>query len=272
MYVCAERKKLMENKTQIIDLYENKDQVIRAAIDCIAVEIYNNKESKARSQSILLTGCSPLAGTTSTCIGLSIALANTKRETLLIDCDVRKSNQYKKLGGETIRGLGDYLIQEDMDKEKCKCDLDSIICNTNIENLSFIPCGKYIENSTRVLCSQKMNELIAQVKERFDYVVFDFPSLAIVPDAQIFFNNVDGIILVSSMGETTKSQVKEAKRKIKTFSSKYYGMIINKLDISLYRKYVKDYDYYFLNKNGEQKLRGNTAKKYKKNKVKQEAK
>ena len=49
-------------------------------------------------------------------------------------------------------------------------------------------------------------------------------------------------------------------------------MIINKIDLKLYKKYVKKYDYYFVNRDGNQKLGSKATRKYKKNKgVKKEA-
>ena len=95
----------MDKEKKRIELYENKNQIVNAAIDRIVVELFHKKEEKEKGQAVLLTGCSPLAGTTSTCIGLAIAMANTKRKTLLVDCDVRKTIQYKKLNKEVSEGL-----------------------------------------------------------------------------------------------------------------------------------------------------------------------
>ena len=242
-----------------IELYENSNQVVNAAIDRIVVELFNKRQKSTGGQAVLLTGCSPIAGTTSTCISLSIAMANTKRKTLLVDCDVRKSMQYKKLNKEVTEGLANYLLEE----EKVNKDIEEVIYETNVEDLYYIPCGQYFENATRILCSSKMNELIDEVKKQFDCIIFDLPSLAIVPDAQVLFGSVDGIVLVTALGETRKKQIKDAKRKIAPFAERYYGMIINKVDKKIYRMNLKDYDYYFVNKEGEQKLTAAARKKYK---------
>ncbi len=252
----------MVGKAKTVNLYENKNQLITDAIDKIVVEIFNKRE-KDEAQTIVLTGCSPLVGTTSTCISLGIAIATTQRKTLLIDCDVRKAIKYKKLNEQTSKGLANYLLQ---DANKEAISLSDVIYDTNIENLSYIPCGDYTESSTRILCSTRMEKLLEEVKENYDYIIFDFPSLAIVPDAQIMFQAVDGIVLLSALGETRKQQIKEAKLKVAPFADKYYGMIVNKVDLDMYRQNVRDYDYYFMDKSGEQKLKGNVAyKKYKKN-------
>lgn len=244
-----------------IKLYENDNQIVGASIDKIVVEIINKRSDKESAQTILLTGCSPLAGTTSTSISLGIAMANSQKKTLLIDCDVRKSLKYKKLNAETTVGLANYLLDFDGND----VGLEEVVYTTNIDNLSYIPCGVYSENATRILCSDRMEKLIDMIKQQYDCILLDLPSLTIVPDAQVFFKCVDGIILLAALGETRKKQIKEAKLKIKPFLDKYYGMIINKIPLDVYRQSVKNYDYYLVDKRGEQKLNGNVAyKRYQK--------
>ncbi len=244
-------------KMKQINLYMNDDQLVNAAIDKIVVEIVNKKENGDTAQKILLTGCSPLAGTTSTSISIGIALANCHKRTLLIDCDVRKALKYKKLNAETTLGLADYLLKA----EEGKIPESEVIYSTNIDKLFYVPCGAYISNPTRVLCSDYMENFIETLEEDFDYILFDFPSLAVVPDAQVLFNKVDGIILISTLGETRKKEIRDAKAKIQLFQERYYGMIVNKIPLDVYRHNVKEYDYYFVDEKGEQNLNGNIAYK-----------
>ncbi len=249
----------MSNK--VVNLYVNEDQLVNAAIDEVVVELFNKWENGDGGQTIVLTGCSPLVGVTSTSISLGIAIAASKRRTLVIDCDVRKAIKYKKLNEEASSGLADYLLNDD-------AQLVDVIYETNIDNMYYMPCGEYSEYPTRILCSPKMEQLIEQVKRGFDCIIFDVPSITIVPDAQILFPNVDGIVLVTALGETRKKQIKEAKMKVAPFSAKYYGMIINKIPLDVYRQNVKDYDYYFVNGKGEQNLlqKNEGYRKYRKRK------
>ena len=250
----------MTETKKLINLYAKDEQIVTAAIDKIVVDLFNKREKEQGGQVIVLTGCSPLAGTTYTSIALGIAMANSKRKTLVIDCDVRKAIKYKKLNEQASIGLADCLLKDDV-------KVNEVIYETNIENLSYIPCGEYSNHSTRVLCSPRMEELISEVKKEYDCILMDVPSMAIVPDAQILFPMADGIVLLSALGETRKTQLKEAKLKVAPFSDKYYGMIVNKIPLDVYRQNVKDYDYYFTNKKGEQKFQKSEAyQKYKKKK------
>lgn len=268
----SEEKTKMENNTSKrnkpqIELYVNNSQVMNDAIDRIVVEIHNKKKEQEGAKKILLTGCGPQCGSTSTCIGLGIAFSAAKWKTLIIDCDIRKQRDYKKLNDNTDMGLSDFLLGDYDD-----CDYEEIIYNTNFENLSYIPCGKFAASPARLFCSGMMKKLLEYADENFDYVIFDFPSISVAPDAQILFGDVDGIILVSALEGVTKRQIKNAKQKVQPFAHKYYGMIINKIDLKLYKKYIKKYDYYFVNRDGNQQFGSKATRKYRKNKgVKKEA-
>lgn len=94
----------MDKEKKRIELYENKNQIVNAAIDRIVVELFHKKEEKGEGTGSFADGCSPLAGTTSPVSGWQLPMANTKRKTLLVDCDVRKTIQYKKLNKRGFRG------------------------------------------------------------------------------------------------------------------------------------------------------------------------
>lgn len=253
----------IETKNSQIDLYGNTSQVMNDAIDRIVVEIHNKKREQNGAHKILLTGCGPQCGSTSVSIGLGISFAAAKWRTLIIDCDLRKLSDYKKLNDNTEKGLSDFLLGESEDKT----EFDEIVYPTNFENLSYIPCGRSNVSPARLFCSGVMQELLKIVNENYDYVIFDFPSVSVAPDAQILFGEVDGIVLISALEGVTKKQIRDAKHKVQPFADKYYGMIINKIDMSMYRKYVKKFDYYFVDKKGNQKLSGNIGKKYRRKKA-----
>ena len=249
----------MADNKSVVTLYENSSQLLNASIDKITVEIINKKGSQEGAQVIVMTGCSPLAGTTSTSISLAIAMATTGRKTVLVDCDVRKYNEYKKLNEAVENGLADYIS----DKKGKPIQTDSIIYKTNVDNLWYVPCGKTEENPTRILCSGKMDTFLAELREKYDFVFLDFPSFSVVPDAQIMFSKADGIILIAALGETKKSQIKDARRLVSKYSDSYYGMIINKTPKEVFRANVKNSDYYLKNKEGKQHFENSKAYKKK---------
>ena len=122
-------------------------------------------------------------------------------------------------------------------------------------------------SAVRLLCSSEMEELIKQFKDEYDYVILDLPSINIVSDADILVPYVDGIVLMTALNQTTKPQLRDAKRKMAKYEDKFYGIIINKVELSQYKKVIKDYDY-FRSKNMSKKYEKNLEKKKKQNKNK----
>jgi capsular exopolysaccharide synthesis family protein len=246
------------NKEQI-NLYEIGNQLLYAAIDKITVEIINKKKNEG-AQALALTGCSPLAGTTSTAISIAIAMAASSRRTVLVDCDLRKSEEYKKLNDRTKKGLADYVSA----RTEVMLSADDLIYPTNVDNLFYIPGGRTEENATRVLCSEKVDTLIEELRNTFDCIILDCPSISVVPDAQIVFKKVDGIIVVSALGETKRTQIKDTRLLMDNYKEHYYGLIVNKITRDIYKKNVKNADYYLTDKKGNQRFAKNKA--YKKRK------
>ncbi len=220
----------MDNKG-IIEIYRNQSQVINDAIDRVVVEVYKKKREE-KAQSFLLTGCSTGCGTTTNAINLAVALANSGWRTILIDCDIRKGMRYKRLNAEAKIGLSDFLNGTDGD----------CIYHTNYPNLDYMPCGSFSESPVRLFCSQAMEQLVEQLEMAYDYIIYDFPSINVVPDAEIMMPIVDGIMLITALNETGKKQLADAKQKI--LPEKYMGVIANKVDPAQYRHFIKDYDYF----------------------------
>lgn len=227
-----------------INIYQSDSQIVRDAIDKVIVQVYQRKREK-KHVSFLITGCSAECGTTNTAINMAIALANAGWKTILVDCDIRKGMSYKRLNQDINSGLSDYLMKKS----------DKLIYKTNHELLDYIPCGNNVGSPVRLLCTREMERLAEDLAGEYDFVIYDFPSIEIVPDAGIMMSVVDGVILVAAANETSKKQLEHAKRKVRVFRDKYMGVILNKLEMTEYRHYVENYDYF-----GKDKLISKYAK------------
>lgn len=219
-----------------VELYRSKSDLLNNAIDRLIVDIYTYKR-KYDNKSLLLSGCTTQSGTTMIAINLVVSLAMSGWKTLLIDCDLRKGSLLKRLNKDTEYGLADYLTD--------KIKKEDLIQETNYKNLSYIPSGTTVNSPIRLLCSSKMESLMQEVREEYDYVIYDLPSINVVSDANIFLLYMDGVMLVASLGHTTKKQLEDARIKVSKLSkNNYYGLILNQVDRSEYKKYINDYDYF----------------------------
>lgn len=223
----------------MIDFYRNKNQVMNDAFDRVIVEV-QMKKNKFGYKTFLITGCNTKVGTTTNAINLAVSMAASGWKTILIDGDLRKCSQYKRLNDVDDIGLSEYL----MDKKR----LDEVVYETNINLLNYIPCGRVDESPVRLFCASEMEDLVKQLKKEYDYIIFDMPSINVTPDANILSTLVDAVILVASLRETSKQQLQDAKKKLENYDAKLIGAIINKVEMSEFKRHIKDFDY-FKNKN-----------------------
>ncbi len=248
---------------QILELYNTEDSVMNDAIDRVVVRLYGiRKESNAGSY--IFTGVGSHAGTTSVAINVAIALAEAGWKTAFVDCDLRKGTDYKRISGESsAHSLAGYLTDTSI-------SMDDAVYATNYEGLSFIPSGDCVENPVRLLCTERMEKMVRFLKEKYDYVIFDLPSINTVNDAEILIPETDRYILVTALNVSTKREVLDARLELSRFEDHYAGMIVNRVEARQYRRQIRDYDY-FSHENLENMQKRALARKYKKKGKKKEA-
>ena len=225
--------------SRIINLYQPENELLRDSFDAIIGKLMQKRRNND-IKSILFCGTEPAVGTTTITINLAISLAQGKNKIILIDSDMRKLPEHKRLGETPLFGLSDYLID--------KSTLTEIINETNINNLSYITCGLSTGQSAKLLSSSNLEKMITSLSKYYDFILFDSPSLGAVNDAVVLSMLVDSIILVVELGKTMKSNISRSIQNLSGSYNKILGLLINKVDKPEYRAYLRNYDYFQNNK------------------------
>lgn len=179
----------------------------------------------------------PKEGKSTSVANLAVTISQSGCSVLVIDADLRRPVVHRNFGLLREIGLSDYLLHDK--------PVDEIIKKTDIQNLSIITCGEIPHNPSELLGSKKMEKFIQEVREKFDYVVFDTPPLITVTDATVLSLKVDGLILVVCSGQVGRTEVSRSISIIKSVETNLIGVILNNLDIkSLYGSYYYYYHYY----------------------------
>lgn len=220
---------------KLVDLYRHNNQTLNDAFDRTIVG-FHLKKQEFGYQTFLLTGCEPRVGTTTIAINLAIATAISGWKTILIDADMRKIAEFKRLNETAEKGLSDYLNNE--------AQLDEVIYQTNYESLQYISSGVTEKNPVRLLCSNKMTDFIEQLKTEYDYIFFDFPSINSAVDANILAKSVDAVTIIAAQGSTKIEHIKEAKSELEKSGANILGTIVNQVDKAEYKRCMTDYDYF----------------------------
>lgn len=218
-----------------LEIYKNDNYALNDAFDQAVMNIHIQKKQNGY-KTFVICGCEAGDGATTVSINLAAAFAEAGWKTVLVDGDMRKKNRHKHLNEDVESGLSDYLMEE--------MPLDKVICKTTTENLDYIACGELIDNPVRLLCSSKMVEVRDKLEKEYDLVIYDMPAVNASMDARVMAVNVDAVILVSSVGSTSKKGLVEAANSLAESKVNLIGTIVNKLDMKQYSSYREEYDYF----------------------------
>lgn len=189
-------------------------------------------------RSLLISSSKPGEGKSTTTANLAIAFAQLRKNTLLVDADLRKPVQHNVFNHPRSPGLSEYLTGQ-------VSSIEEIIHTTKIENLSIITAGSLPPNPSELLGSESMSNLIATLETEWEMVLFDSPPIVAVTDASMVSAELDAIALIVKAGETERSAVDQALDTIQNVNAPLIGAVLNGANqASLGGKYAYYYSYY----------------------------
>ena len=171
-------------------------------------------------QSILVTSSRPGEGKSFVSCNLAISIAmNVNRHVLLIDCDLRKPDIHYRFGFGPVRGLSEYLSDH--------TDLASLLLKTKVDKLTILPGGTTPPNPSELMSSEKMTELLEEVKYRYHdrLIVIDTPPPSMAAETAFLARQVDGIVVVSQHGQTPRADLEDLINRMG--SEKIIGTVLN---------------------------------------------
>jgi len=189
-------------------------------------------------QVILMTSSLPREGKTTAAVNLAVTLAQLGDKTLLVDADLRKPgiNRALSLVDGKHAGLSSYLAGVS--------SLDLItVPHPAISNLEAIPTGPIPPNPADLLSSRRLTELIAELRNRYKFVVIDSPPIMAATDAVILSVLVDGVLMVVRSGETPKEAFTRTRDLLIGVKCHMLGVVLNAVDSSS-PDYYYSYRYY----------------------------
>ncbi len=216
------------------------DSVPAEAFRSLRTRVQFSRPDKESLKTILVTSSTPQEGKTTVAINLAGSFALSNKKTLIVDCDLRRPRLHQILERNKQPGLIDHLVGE--------FELDQIIYPAKIKGLSIITSGTIPPNPAEMLDSKQMEKFLAEVRNRFDYIILDAPPIVAVTDAEILAKKVDGSILVVSADTTENDVFERAIQLIKHDYSVLIGSVLNNFnDKPGYGSYYK-YHYYYASK------------------------
>ncbi|WP_280170423.1 CpsD/CapB family tyrosine-protein kinase [Priestia megaterium] len=181
-------------------------------------------------KTIVVTSSGAEEGKSTTTSNLATVYAQQGLNVLLIDADLRKPTGHYTFRLENHIGLTNVLTRQST--------LAQAVQESEIPHLSVLTSGPIPPNPSELLASAQMAELLKEMKEQFDMIIFDTPPILAVADAQILANQVDGTILVVSSGKTEKDAALKSKELLSNAQGKLLGVVLN-------NRKVEEGNYYY---------------------------
>ncbi|NTW48141.1 MAG: polysaccharide biosynthesis tyrosine autokinase [Chlorobiales bacterium] len=192
-----------------------------------------------------VTSSSPKEGKSTTISNLAITIAQGGQKVLLIDTDLRRPVIHSIFGYNKEPGITNYLVG--------RAAIADIIRNSPITNLDILTSGTIPPNPSELIGSQRMRDLLVELRKRYDIILFDSPPVIAVTDAQVLAKQTDGVILIISSGQTHIELARRARQAIQKVDGKILGLVLNNFDMTStygsYYKYYRYYNYYYDPKN-----------------------
>lgn len=188
---------------------------------------------------LVIFSAGPGEGKSTTLRQLALTMAAAGEKVLLVDSDVRRPTQHKLAGLPREPGLTDVLLN--------RLAWTGAIQRDPSGALDFLPAGGTAGVTLSLLYANKLRELLAEFKGRYDKVLFDSPPIIGVSDASVLASIADGAVLLIQHRRNPAGMVQRAKQIIDSLKAPVIGVILNQVPTGTgedYGYYTNNYSYY----------------------------
>jgi capsular exopolysaccharide synthesis family protein len=193
-----------------------------------------------QSTALVVLSSGPGEGKSTTLRQLALCMAAAGEKVLLVDSDVRRPTQHKLAGLPREPGLTDIVLNKATWAEAVKRDKSGL--------LDFLPSGAGANNVTlSLLYANKLRELVAGFRQRYDKILFDSPPIIGVSDASVLASISDGAVLLIQHRRNPESMVQRARQIIESLKVPIVGVVLNQVPTGTgedYGYYTNNYSYY----------------------------
>ena len=209
----------------------------------VAVEAYRSLRTNILSfilgnslRTITVTSAGPQEGKSLTAVNLSIALANAGQNVLLVDADLRRPKLHRIFNVNRYKGLSTVLNYE--------VDIKDAVIGI-MPNLNILVSGALPKESSEVLGSDRMKELINSIRQDYNIVIFDSAPILGMTDGVVLATETDVTIMIVKTEGVTRKALKIAVNQLEQVGVKICGVVLNNVNVRRDRYYDYYHRYYY---------------------------
>ena len=215
----------------------------------------------SHTRSFLFTSTTQGEGKTTLATNMAMAFAQAGERVVIMDADLRRPRIHK-IFSEAIAsnngkgwGLSSFLAGIAHEEP---------VVPTEISNLFIIPAGPIPPNPVELLASNRFEKLMEHLEGHYDRIILDAPPNQGFADVLVLSRKVGGVVMIITLGQTTRDAVRHFKRSILNVNGNILGCVINRLDFSKrygYRSYYRYYRHYYNYEYGKDDKKGRRSRK-----------
>lgn len=217
-----------------------KARVVRDSLDKHSVEAFRAihstlkiSEEGRKAKVILTTSTIPSEGKSFVSTNLAFTFSNHSERTLIMDCDLRMPNVGKSLDISNKVGLIQVLTG--------KATLDEAIIKDFAPGLDVLVTGGRSKNPTQLLSSTAFENVVQELRTRYEKVMIDCPPLAPVSDALNILSLVDGVIYVVRFNMVKRKTAALNVKRLRDSNVPVLGAVLNNINTNVAGYYYSHY-------------------------------
>jgi capsular exopolysaccharide synthesis family protein len=171
---------------------------------------------------IQITSPSHGAGKSTLAANLAVCMAQSGKNVLLVDGDLRRPRVSSLFGVSPSVGFASVLGG--------LAEVSEVVTETSVPGLSVIGSGPLPPNPSELLTSARLRESLSWMREHYDYVLVDTPPLLAVTDPGVVASQMDGVIVTLRSSKKGRVEAERAKEVLDNLGVPIFGIVLNAVD------------------------------------------
>lgn len=233
-HIKEEKKRKKNRKSEDFSVTEQGQGMISEAFRILRTNMAFMGKRDVKTQVITFTSFNAGAGKTFTSRNLAMSLVYARKKVIMVDLDIRKGTLTRHMKHNKI-GMTSYLSETSV-------GIDDIIYHNEDLGMDIISAGPIAPNPAELLMDERLDELMVELRQRYDYIIVDNVPVGVVADAAISNRISDLTLFVVRAGKLDKRQIPDLENIYKEGKLKNMALILNGVDPK-YRGYGYRYGY-----------------------------
>lgn len=215
--IPLDKEAMKDHRKKVMVVKEQGDDIVSEAFRILRTNMAFLSKKDKPAQVITFTSFNIGAGKTFIARNLSMSLAYMKKRVVMVDLDIRKGTLSRHFGHYHV-GVTNYLSDNTV-------KVDDIIQHQ--EGFDLIPAGILAPNPAELLMDNRLDELMNELRTRYDYIIADNVPVGLIADATIANRIADLTIFVVRAGKLDRRQLPDIEKLYQEKKLKNMALVLN---------------------------------------------